>query len=113
MGRVKCEICEEEMRVSEDMPMLSKCEHRYKFCESCLHHYAIYKINNFEEVFCPHEGCQALLDTDSKFFNQLPSEVQNRYPKVHRFHIAQKDPNTNLCPHEDCEGLVRQQGEKM
>ena len=101
------------MRVSEGMPMLSKCEHRYKFCESCLQNYAIYKINNYEEVFCPYEGCQTLLDTDSEFFSQLPREVQNRYFKVHRFHITMNDPNTKLCPHEDCEGLVRQQGGKM
>ena len=43
---VNCGICMEEIRVTEKTLKLCTCEHK-NFCESCLHHYVIYKVNNF------------------------------------------------------------------
>ena len=32
MGRVPCEICEEDIKKLENGPCLSNCEHRFNFC---------------------------------------------------------------------------------
>ena len=77
---------------------LTNCEHKENFCESCLHHYAIYKIKTFEEVHCPREDCSALIDTTAEFFKQLPADVQKSYRKLHQFYITANDPNVKLCP---------------
>ena len=83
------------------------------FCESCLHHYAIYKINNFEEVCCPHEGCPKTLDMNTKFFKNLPVNVQKNYRKIYQFQLISKDPNVKLCPKENCEGIMKPSAENV
>ena len=74
------------------------CEHKFNFCESCLHHYVIYKVKTFEEVHCPHEGCPAMLDISSRFFQQLPIDVQKSYKKIVQFYTVAKNPDTKMCP---------------
>jgi hypothetical protein len=76
------------------------CEHKYSFCESCLHHYVIFKVNNFEEVNCPQEGCPSILDMNSPLFKNLPADIQKKYKKISQFQKVSKDPNTKLCPNE-------------
>jgi hypothetical protein len=93
-----CEICDSEMKRSEEQPWMCNCEHRLNFCESCLHHYVIYKVKIFEEVRCPREECPALLDTDSLLFKQLPADVQRNYRRMHQFYITANDPTVKLCP---------------
>ena len=50
-----CDICEGEIPKEniQKQIYLCECEHKKNFCESCLHHYVIFKVNNFEEVLCP------------------------------------------------------------
>jgi hypothetical protein len=83
---VLCEVCETEIKKSETQLWMCNCEHRFNFCESCLHHYVIYKVKIFEEVRCPREECPALIDTTSNFFKQLPADVQKRYTRLHLFY---------------------------
>ena len=83
------------------------CEHKFSFCESCLHHYTIYKIKNYEEVSSPQEGCPATLDIGSPFFKNLPEDIQKNYKKIKQFQLVAKDPNTKLCPSESCEGVIK------
>ena len=77
------------------------CDHKFGFCQSCLHHY-IYKVKNFEDVPCPHEGCPAFLDVETNFFKGLPVDVQKNYKKIHQFYLTSKDPDIRLCPRESC-----------
>jgi hypothetical protein len=52
---------------------LADCDHKHRFCESCLHHYVIYEVKNFDE------GCPALLDTQplsSKSADRNSEELQ-------------------------------------
>ena len=73
----------------------------------------IYKVTNFEEVYCPRDGCEATLDTEGEFFHQLPIDIQLKYPKVHRFHLTTKDPTIKLCPRDNCDGLIKKQCSEM
>ena len=107
MNVVNCEICEEEMKKSDKMLYMCDCEHKFSFCESCLHHYVIYKVKNFEEVTCPRDECDKLLDTSTDFFKQLLADIQKNYRKVHQFFTVANDPNSKLCPREHCEGIIR------
>ena len=70
---------------------VSDCEHKHSFCESCLHHYVIYNVNNFEEVNCAHEGCPATLDMNGAFYKNLPLDIQKKYRKIHQFQIVSQD----------------------
>ena len=45
------------MKKNDKQLFMANCEHKFDFCESCLHSYAIYKIRNFEEVRCPNDEC--------------------------------------------------------
>lgn len=89
------------------------CEHKFNFCESCLHHYVIYKVKNFEEVMCPRDGCPASLDMNTNFFKGLPADIQKNYKKVHQFYLTSKDPDLRLCPKENCEGIMRKEGKNV
>ena len=105
-----CEICEGEIRLGlkkNKEVYICDCEHKYCFCESCLHHYVIYKVKNFEDVNCPHEGCPAVMDMNFPFFKNLPTDIQKNYKKIHQFQMVSKDPNSKLCPQENCEGVMR------
>jgi hypothetical protein len=62
----------------------------------------LYKVNTFEEVLCPHEGCSGKLDPSSGFFKALPLDVQKKYKKIYTFFMVSKDPNLKICPREDC-----------
>ena len=105
---VNCEICETEMKVKKKKALyVSDCDHKYSFCESCLHHYVIYKVKNFEEVLCPNEDCDKVMDTEASFFKQLPVDIQRNYKKIHQFFITSNDPNLKLCPKEECDGIMR------
>jgi hypothetical protein len=86
---------------------MCNCEHKFNFCESCLHHYVIYKVKIFEEARCPREDCPALLDMTTDFFKQLPADIQRSYRRMHQFYQTASDPNVKLCPKENCEGLIR------
>ena len=77
---------------------MCECEHKLNFCESCLHHYVIYKVKNFEEVKCPSDGCPRTLDMDTRFFRNLPADIQRNYKKIHQFQVVSQDPETKLCP---------------
>ena len=59
-----CEICEDRYPDSEKVS-LSHCEHFY--CTSCLQQYIVYKIGLFEELICPHDECDELVDQNTKF----------------------------------------------
>ena len=74
------------------------CEHKFNFCESCLHHYVIYKVKNFEEVNCPRDGCPKTLDMNTQFFKNLPADIQRNYKKINQFQMITKDPEAKLCP---------------
>jgi hypothetical protein len=103
--KATCEICEgdiEKPKGKNREVYLCDCEHKDRFCESCLHHYAIYKIKSFEEVLCPHDGCPHTIDTTTHFFRNLPADVQKHYKKIHQFYLTSKDPDLRLCPREDC-----------
>ena len=50
---------------------------------------------------------------EGEFFHQLPKEIQKKYPKVHRFNLTMKDPDTKLCPKNDCEGLIKRNDNEM
>ena len=52
----------------------------------------------FEEVVCPNEECDETMDMESKFFGELPSDIQKKYSKLHAFYVTSKDPNLRLCP---------------
>jgi hypothetical protein len=45
---INCEICDSEMKKSDQQLTMCDCEHKFNFCESCLHHYVIYKVKMFE-----------------------------------------------------------------
>ena len=47
---------------------------------------------------CPREGCNALINTQSNFFKNLPIDIQRNYKKINRFYTAAKDPNIKMCP---------------
>jgi len=51
----------------------------------------------FEEVFCPREGCNVLIDTNGLFFKQLPLKIQQNYRKLHNFYQTVNDHNKKLC----------------
>jgi hypothetical protein len=108
-----CEIGESDIPKTDRRLTLSECEHKANFCESCLHHYAIYKVNMYEEVFCPHEGCNALINTKGDFFKQLSTDIQKNYRKVHQFFVTSKDPSKKLCPKENCKGIIQAKTEGM
>lgn len=96
-----CLICDGEIRLGKKKTKdvyMCECEHKYSFCESCLHHYVIYKVNNFEEVNCPHEDCPVMLDPNTPFFKNLPADIQKKYKKIRQFQEAAKDPKAKLCP---------------
>ena len=86
---------------------ISICQHQHHYCEQCLDEYTIYRINQFQEVVCPNPFCDIPIDTKGQFFKQLPSKIQQRYAKIHQFHLTHKDPNSKLCPAENCEGIIR------
>jgi hypothetical protein len=90
------------MKKDEMVLYMCNCDHKFNFCESCLHHYVIYKVKIFEEVRCPREDCNALMDVTSDFFKQLPADIQKSYRKLQQFNLAANDPNTKLCPKENC-----------
>lgn len=93
-----CTICLIEIERSQKQLTLCDCEHNTEFCESCLHHYVIYKVSRYEEVFCPHDGCQVLIDVDGDFYRQLPAQIQKNYKKIHQFYVTANDPTKKLCP---------------
>ena len=101
---VNCGMCEEEIKVSDKTLKLCTCDHN-NFCESCLHHYVIYKVKNFEEVLCPEENCNAPVDTNGTLFKGLPIDIQKNFKKAQRFFDTAKDPNSKLCPKEECREL--------
>ena len=39
----------------------------------------------------------------SKFFTNLPRDIQKKYVKLHAFYVTSKDPKLRLCPSEKCE----------
>lgn len=78
-----CGICECEYKIDERVE-IGKCNHGY--CESCLHQYVKYKVGMFEEVLCPDENCEILLNTETNFFQGLPIDIQNKYKKLHLFY---------------------------
>lgn len=111
-----CHICEGEMKKHKDKHqriIMCNCEHKNNFCESCLHHYVIYKVKSFEEVYCPSEGCPALLDTNMAFFHSLPLDIQKNYKKIHQFSLVTQNPDLKLCPREDCEGILHPTSQSM
>jgi hypothetical protein len=110
-----CEICEGEISRAENGKevFMCNCEHKRNFCESCLHHYVIYKVRTFEEVHCPHDGCSAKLEPSSDFFKALPLDIQKNYKKIYQFFMISKDPNLKICPKEDCEGIIRVTGDNL
>lgn len=99
---INCEICDSDMKKSDKQLTMCDCEHKFNFCESCLHHYVIYKVKMFEEVYCPREGCEVLLNMNGDFFKQLPADIQRNYKKLHQFYVTSKDPSKKLCPSENC-----------
>lgn len=54
----QCNICEEDVQINKKM-FIADCEHKGMFCESCLHHYAVYTIEQFGKVRCPSSGCES------------------------------------------------------
>ena len=85
---------------------MCSCENTFNFCESCLHHYAIYKIKNFEEVLCPKEGCISHLDILTAFFKQLPVDIQKRHHQYLEQVKAMNNPQIKLCLKESCKGSL-------
>ena len=78
------------------------CEHTSNFCESCLHHYAIYKIKSFNQVPCPKKGCSSPLNIKSEFFKQLPADIQRTHHLYLKQMKAMKNPHIKLCPKATC-----------
>lgn len=61
----------------------------------------------FEEVVCPDENCDLVLDTESDFYkNNLPKDICKKYEKVHAFYLTAKNPNLRMCPDEKCENGI-------
>lgn len=99
-----CEICQCEYP-QEEKSKLCDCPHEY--CDSCLQHYTIYKVGLFEEVVCPDDECDVLINTDFDFYKNLPDDIKKKYAKIHAFYLTSKDPNLKLCPSENCdEGIL-------
>ena len=101
-----CGMCEQEITASDKGLKLCTCNHN-NFCESCLHHYVIYKVKNFEEVLCPQEDCKSPVDTKGALFKGLPIDIQRNFKKAQNFFETAKDPNSKLCPRPSCEGVIR------
>lgn len=50
---------------------------------------------------------------NTSFFKSLPIDIQKNYKKLHQFYVTSKDPNSQLCPKEDCEGIIRRTTENV
>lgn len=65
-----------------------------------------YKIARFEEVFCPAEGCNEVLDISDDFYKTLNIALKEKYNKIHNFYAVSQNPNIRLCPNDKCEDGV-------
>lgn len=81
---------------------IADCEHKEMFCESCLQHYSIYKVELFGKVRCPSSGCELELNIQNAFFNSLPLTIQTKYRRIVRSYAAFEDPYVRLCPNQAC-----------
>jgi hypothetical protein len=61
----------------------------------------------FEEVLCPEEGCNFVMNPETEFYGNLPEEIRKQYLKAHQFYMTANDPTLKLCPKEDCEGVIK------
>jgi hypothetical protein len=73
-----CEICE-MIILPNDSVAISECGHL--FCTSCATSYVTYKINAFEDVFCPKEGCEKAINQNSELFHGLAIELKKKFKK--------------------------------
>lgn len=58
----------------------------------------IYKVGMFEEVVCPDEECDIIMDKEFNFYKNLPDDIKKKYVKINAFYVAAKDPSLKLCP---------------
>ena len=52
----------------------------------------------FEEVICPYENCELIIDQSKEFYQNLSDELKKQYLKIHQFYSTSKDPSLRLCP---------------
>ena len=105
-----CGICECNYSI-KDKTKLADCDH--SFCDSCLNHYAIYKVGRFEEVLCPAEDCERPMLFTTEFFAGLPKDTKDKARKVMAFYATLKNSNLRLCPNDKCEsGVLNLEGEE-
>lgn len=95
----KCDICLIEYSLSQKV-QFAKCGHA--FCDSCLRHYADYKISHFEKVLCPTGECPESIDSNSLFFQSLSPELQAKSKKKQVFDMVMQNPHLRMCPNEKC-----------
>ena len=69
-GTFVCGICECDYEIKEKTK-LADCDHG--FCNSCLQHYALYKVERFEDILCPEEDCDKPMNMKGEFFCGLPN----------------------------------------
>jgi len=70
-----CLICMNQKLCNEKL-YVCECEHMHDYCEDCMNHYTLYRINQFQEVTCPNPACDVPIDTSLPFFQQLPTRIQ-------------------------------------
>ena len=107
----QCQIC---LNKAKEVPELyvAPCQHKQSFCESCMHEYTIYLVSQFQEVTCPNSQCDTLIDTNGKFFKELPLDIQKKYTKLHNFYLTLNDSSIKMCPREECDGILKKDSEQ-
>lgn len=86
------------------MDSIGECEH--KFCGDCLNMYIVYKLNTMEDVVCPEEECDTLMDTKKDCYRNLNNDYKKKYEKLQLWKQTLQNPRLKLCPSEHCEGLI-------
>lgn len=101
--RKRCLICEMEIEVGS-LSAIASCTH--VFCETCASSYLTYKINAYEEILCPSEGCLQPLNKNCPTYESLAIELKRKHEKQEKFEQVRKNPKLKLCTQKDCEGVV-------
>lgn len=92
------------------MDSFGQCGHR--FCQNCLAKYSIYKISVMEEPMCPQEGCQCRLQFNAVMQGRLPEQTKTMYRRLMLWKQTVANPHLQLCPTENCEGLIKASSDK-
>ena len=100
--RKHCMICDMDVPADQQLSAIAACAH--VFCEACSSNYLTYKINAFEDIRCPMEGCGQPLDKTTQAFQSLAQELKRKCEKLDRFEQIRKNPKIKLCTEKNCEG---------